>query len=136
MTLPAPNEQDAHDYELARMPTTVRLIRDVGPSNRVRVLMSSLLHGERTTRHQPVHRRFLQRRAPAFDFGLSVARCLRGETDSETTYLPVRNNLTTTCRQCVHRHRLFPSMPGQHERSAGKAQMKNHKPAPRTIRFD
>ncbi|MGF6904639.1 phage antirepressor KilAC domain-containing protein, partial [Paraburkholderia sp. GAS348] len=31
-----------------------------------------------------------------FDFGLSVARCLRGETDSERTYLPVRNNLTTT----------------------------------------
>ncbi|MDH6153659.1 MULTISPECIES: IS110 family transposase [Paraburkholderia] len=35
-------------------------------------------------------------RTPAFDFGLSVARCLRGETDSERTYRPVRNNLTTT----------------------------------------
>lgn len=32
----------------------------------------------------------------ALDFGLSVARCLRGETDSERTYLPVRNDLTTT----------------------------------------
>jgi hypothetical protein len=50
-----------------------------------------------TTRHQPVHRRFLQCRTLAFDFGLSVARCLRGETDSERTYQPVRNNLTTTC---------------------------------------
>jgi len=47
VTLPAPNEQDARDYELARLPTTVRLIRDVTPSGRVRVLMSSLLDGER-----------------------------------------------------------------------------------------
>jgi len=47
VTLPAPNEDDARDYELARTPTTVRLIRDVTPSGRVRVLMSSLLDGQR-----------------------------------------------------------------------------------------
>jgi hypothetical protein len=47
VTVPAPNEQDARDHELARRPTTVRLIRDVTPSGRVRVLMSSLLDGAR-----------------------------------------------------------------------------------------
>ncbi|MFM0088870.1 transposase [Paraburkholderia sediminicola] len=45
--LEAPGEQDAHDYELMRTPTTVRLIRDVTPSGRVRVLMTSLLDGRR-----------------------------------------------------------------------------------------
>jgi hypothetical protein len=47
VALPAPNEQDARDYELRRTPTIVRLIRDVTPSGRVRVLMSSLLDGQR-----------------------------------------------------------------------------------------
>jgi hypothetical protein len=47
VTLNAPGEQDAHDYELARTPSTVRLIRDVTPSGRVRVLMTSLLDGRR-----------------------------------------------------------------------------------------
>lgn len=47
VTLSAPNEEDARDYELARTPTTVRLIRDVTPSGRVRVLMTSLLERER-----------------------------------------------------------------------------------------
>jgi hypothetical protein len=35
VTLAAPNEQDALDYELVRTPTTVRLIRDVTPGGRV-----------------------------------------------------------------------------------------------------
>jgi hypothetical protein len=43
VTLQAPCEQDAHDYELARTPTTVRLIREVTPKGRVRVLMTSLI---------------------------------------------------------------------------------------------
>ena len=47
VTLEAPSEQDACDYELARTPTTVRLIRDLTPSARVRVLMTSLLDGQR-----------------------------------------------------------------------------------------
>ncbi|MCP3721474.1 IS4 family transposase, partial [Paraburkholderia sp. CNPSo 3281] len=47
VTLAAPSEQDAHDYELARLPSTVRLIRDVTPSGRVRVLMTSLLDVQR-----------------------------------------------------------------------------------------
>ena len=47
VTLEAPSEQDARDYELMRMPTTVRLIRDVTPSGRVRVLMTSLLDSRR-----------------------------------------------------------------------------------------
>jgi hypothetical protein len=47
VTLAAPSEQDAHDYELARTPSTVRLIRDVTPSGRVRVLMTSLLDAQR-----------------------------------------------------------------------------------------
>lgn len=47
VTLAAPNGQDACDYELACMPTTVRLIRDVTPSGRVRVLMTSLLDAQR-----------------------------------------------------------------------------------------
>ncbi|MGQ7936768.1 transposase [Paraburkholderia sp. D1E] len=47
VTLAAPNEQDALDYELVRTPTTVRLIRDVTPGGRVRVLMTSLLDRQR-----------------------------------------------------------------------------------------
>ncbi|MFL9981692.1 IS4 family transposase [Paraburkholderia sediminicola] len=47
VTLEAPSELDARDYELARTPTTVRLIRDVTPGGRVRVLMTSLLDGGR-----------------------------------------------------------------------------------------
>jgi hypothetical protein len=47
VTLDAPSERDARDYELARTPTTVRLIRDVTPSGRVRVLMTSLLDAGR-----------------------------------------------------------------------------------------
>lgn len=47
VSLEAPNEQDARDYELARTPTTVRLIRDVTPNGRVRVLMTSLLDSQR-----------------------------------------------------------------------------------------
>ncbi|MFT0174583.1 transposase [Paraburkholderia mimosarum] len=47
VTLAAPSEQDACDYELARSPSTVRLIRDVTPSGRVRVLMTSLLDARR-----------------------------------------------------------------------------------------
>ncbi|TXC88270.1 IS4 family transposase [Paraburkholderia azotifigens] len=47
VTLQAPCEQDARDYELARTPSTVRLIRDLTPSGRVRVLMTSLLDGQR-----------------------------------------------------------------------------------------
>jgi hypothetical protein len=47
VTLEAPGEQDARDYELARTPTTVRLIRDVTPGGRVRVLMTSLLDSTR-----------------------------------------------------------------------------------------
>lgn len=46
VTLEAPGEQDARDYDLARTPSTVRLIRDVTPSGRVRVLMTSLLDGQ------------------------------------------------------------------------------------------
>lgn len=47
VALEAPGAQDAHDYELAHTPSTVRLIRDVTPSGRVRVLMTSLLDDER-----------------------------------------------------------------------------------------
>lgn len=41
--LPPPNCQDAVDYECARQPSTVRLIRQVTPEGKVRVLMTSLL---------------------------------------------------------------------------------------------
>ena len=47
VTREAPVEQDARDYELERTPTTVRLIRDVTPSGRVRVLMTSLPDAQR-----------------------------------------------------------------------------------------
>ncbi|EQD50331.1 transposase IS4 family protein, partial [mine drainage metagenome] len=41
--LPAPTAADAATYELARSPTTVRLIRDGTPAGSVRILMTSLL---------------------------------------------------------------------------------------------
>ena len=43
VTLPAPNRQDAQDYECPRQPSTVRLIRQTTPQGKVRVLMTSLL---------------------------------------------------------------------------------------------
>ncbi|MFM0674593.1 IS4 family transposase [Paraburkholderia sediminicola] len=46
VTLEAPSEQDVCDYELERTSTKVRLVRDVTPSGRVRVLMTSLLDGQ------------------------------------------------------------------------------------------
>jgi hypothetical protein len=45
--LPAPDERDARDYELTRTPTRVRLIRDITPDGRCRVLMTSLLDSQR-----------------------------------------------------------------------------------------
>lgn len=42
VTLPAPNRQDAIDYECPREPSTVRLIRQVTPNGQLRVLMTSL----------------------------------------------------------------------------------------------
>ena len=47
VTLGAPDAQDAARYELARIGATVRLIRDVTPSGKVRVLMTSLLDAQR-----------------------------------------------------------------------------------------
>ncbi|MBK7648799.1 MAG: IS4 family transposase [Betaproteobacteria bacterium] len=43
VTLPPPNRQDAVDYECPRQASTVRLIRQVTPAGKVRVLMTSLL---------------------------------------------------------------------------------------------
>ena len=43
VTLPAPNRQDAIDYECPHEPSTVRLIRQVTPNGQLRVLMTSLL---------------------------------------------------------------------------------------------
>jgi len=43
VTLPPPNRSDAADYGCPRTPSKVRLIRDVTPEGRVRVLMTSLL---------------------------------------------------------------------------------------------
>ena len=43
----APAWRDALDYELERSPSTVRLIRDVTPNGRVRILMTSLLDSQR-----------------------------------------------------------------------------------------
>ena len=43
MTLPPPHRQDAIDYECPRLPSMVRLIRQVTPTGKVRVLMTSLL---------------------------------------------------------------------------------------------
>jgi hypothetical protein len=43
VTLPAPNRQDAADYECPATPTTVRLVRVVTPNGRVHVVMTSLL---------------------------------------------------------------------------------------------
>ena len=47
VTLPPPNRQDAFDYECPRQASTVRLIRQVTPQGKVRVLMTSLLDSER-----------------------------------------------------------------------------------------
>lgn len=44
--LSAPSARDASTYELARTATTVRLIRDVTPTGRIRVLMTSLLDSQ------------------------------------------------------------------------------------------
>lgn len=43
VTLPPPHRQDAVDYECPRQTSTVRLIRQVTPAGKVRVLMTSLL---------------------------------------------------------------------------------------------
>ena len=43
VTLPPPNRRDAVDYECPRQASTVRLIRQVTPDGKVRVLMTSLL---------------------------------------------------------------------------------------------
>lgn len=43
VTLPPPNRRDAADYECARQPSTVRLIRQVTPEGKIRVLMTALL---------------------------------------------------------------------------------------------
>ena len=42
VTLPPPNRRDAVDYECPRQTSTVRLIRQVTPAGKVRVLMTSL----------------------------------------------------------------------------------------------
>jgi len=47
VTLPPPSRADATTYELRRIPTRVRLIRDETPGGSVRVLMTSLLDAER-----------------------------------------------------------------------------------------
>lgn len=46
VTLAAPDRADAQTYELQRLPSTVRLIRDTTPSGSVRVLMTSLLDAQ------------------------------------------------------------------------------------------
>jgi len=51
ITLSAPRKRDALTYEIARTPTTVRLVRDVTPTGSVRVLMTSLLDAQ----HYPAH---------------------------------------------------------------------------------
>ncbi|CAG9187626.1 IS4 family transposase [Cupriavidus pinatubonensis] len=45
--LPAPARIDARDYECAATPQTVRLIRQISPAGRVRVLITSLLDMQR-----------------------------------------------------------------------------------------
>lgn len=47
VTLPPPHRQDAIDYECPRLPSTVRLIRQVTPTGQVRVLMTFLLDPSR-----------------------------------------------------------------------------------------
>ncbi|MEN3263084.1 hypothetical protein AAH678_31065 [Sodalis endosymbiont of Spalangia cameroni] len=46
VTLDPPRHGAAHDYELERTPTPVRLIRNVTPTGNVRILMTSLLDAE------------------------------------------------------------------------------------------
>jgi hypothetical protein len=43
VTLPAPDRRDADDYECPAMPQTVRLVRHVASTGKVRVLMTNLL---------------------------------------------------------------------------------------------
>ncbi|BDB30701.1 hypothetical protein Tamer19_11850 [Cupriavidus sp. TA19] len=43
VTLPAPARNDARDYECAATPQTVRLIRQISPAGKVRVLITNLL---------------------------------------------------------------------------------------------
>lgn len=45
--LSPPERQECATYEMARRPTRVRLVRDVTPTGRVRVLMTNLLNGQR-----------------------------------------------------------------------------------------
>ncbi|PZA14133.1 transposase, partial [Azoarcus communis] len=47
VTLPAPSVRDATDYECPRTPPRVRLIRQITPQGKVRVLMTSLCDTER-----------------------------------------------------------------------------------------
>lgn len=47
VTLPAPDRRDAVDYECPALPQTVRLIRHVASTGKVRVLMTNLLDQER-----------------------------------------------------------------------------------------
>ena len=64
ITLAPPSAADARTYAITRTPTRVRLIRDVTPTGRVRVLMTSLLDAERF---------------PAADFGALYHRRWRVE---------------------------------------------------------
>jgi len=43
VTFPAPSLNDARDYECLASPQTVRLIRQVSPAGKVRVLITNLL---------------------------------------------------------------------------------------------
>ena len=46
VTLAAPTRADCATYEIERLPSTVRLVRDVTPNGRVRVLMTNLLDAQ------------------------------------------------------------------------------------------
>ena len=46
VTIPAPDAAEASDYDCARTPTTVRLVRVLTPNGRVHVLMTSLLDAQ------------------------------------------------------------------------------------------
>ncbi|MCP3018348.1 IS4 family transposase [Cupriavidus basilensis] len=61
VTLPAPARNDARDYECAATPQTVRLIRQVSPAGKVRVLITNLLDMHRypaTTFRDLYHQRW------------------------------------------------------------------------------
>ena len=47
VTLPAPRMRDALDYECPRTASRVRLVRQISPQGKIRVLMTSLLDAER-----------------------------------------------------------------------------------------